>query len=164
MTHTAYPLTIFYDQSCPLCTREVALLREFDANGSLRFVDCSPAEFVGLEGHSRAAMMQFIHARDAAGRWLVGAPVFAAAYGVCDLRLFAKLWGARWLQPMWRVAYPLIANNRRILSRLGGLSLLDHFVRWEARRAARRRCAINPPSPHSPSVTRSNPGANQRRC
>jgi predicted DCC family thiol-disulfide oxidoreductase YuxK len=101
-TATTYPLTIYYDASCPLCTREIALLREFDATSALTFIDCSPEQFAGIDGYSRAEMMKLIHARDAGGRWLIGPAVFAAAYSVCDLRLFAKLWGAPVLQPLWR--------------------------------------------------------------
>ncbi|HNY47882.1 MAG TPA: DCC1-like thiol-disulfide oxidoreductase family protein, partial [Casimicrobium sp.] len=36
-----YPLTIFYDRSCPLCTREVTVLKQYDHADQLQLVDCS---------------------------------------------------------------------------------------------------------------------------
>ena len=77
-----YPLTIFFDGSCPLRTREIALLTKFDDQQQLRVVDCSATDFAPVDGHAREAMMALIHARDAAGTWLIGAPVFAAAYKI----------------------------------------------------------------------------------
>ncbi|HPV25491.1 MAG TPA: DCC1-like thiol-disulfide oxidoreductase family protein, partial [Casimicrobium sp.] len=61
-----YPLTIFYDRSCPLCTREVTVLKQYDHADQLQLVDCSPTDFTEVEGHTREAMMRLIHARDAA--------------------------------------------------------------------------------------------------
>jgi predicted DCC family thiol-disulfide oxidoreductase YuxK len=130
MHHAALPLTIFYDASCPVCRDEIALLKQYDANDALQMEDCSPANYAppadAPTGVTRDAMMSLIHARDANGAWLVGAPVFAAAYAACGFPLFEKLWGAKSLQPMWRVVYPLIANNRMLLSKLGA----SHALSW----------------------------------
>lgn len=150
-----YPLTIYFDGSCPLCTREVQLLTRYDDQHQLQLVDCSPPSFAPVDGYQRDAMMALIHARDATGHWLVGAPVFAAAYRASGFASIASLWGSTRLQPMWRVVYPWIARNRMWLSRLGAISALTWILHRLHARAAKRalaqsqtcaedRCEISP--------------------
>jgi predicted DCC family thiol-disulfide oxidoreductase YuxK len=141
MNAVTYPLTIYYDASCPLCTREVSLLKQFDREDQIKLIDCSPATFNGDGGFTREAMMKLIHARDAAGQWLVGAPVFAAAYSVTGFASIARLWGARSLQPVWAVIYPWIANNRTVLSKLGAVSAVTWILHKLHARAAKKAVA-----------------------
>lgn len=141
MTTVDYPLTIYYDASCPLCTREVTVLKRYDHADLLRLIDCSPEKFAAVEGHSREAMMQLIHARDAAGRWLIGAPVFAAAYRASGFASIASLWGSARLQPLWAVVYPWIARHRMLLSRLGATGALTWALHRLHQRAARKAAA-----------------------
>jgi predicted DCC family thiol-disulfide oxidoreductase YuxK len=157
MNAVKYPLTIYFDGSCPLCTREIALLTKFDEQQLLQMVDCSATDFAPIDGYAREAMMALIHARDAAGAWLIGAPVFAAAYRATGFASIASLWGSRRLQPMWRVVYPWIANNRMWLSKLGAIGALTWVLhRLHARAATKAlaqsqackddRCEIDPRS------------------
>lgn len=141
MNTVDYPLTIYYDASCPLCTREVTLLKRYDPADMLQLVDCSPEKFAAVEGHTRAAMMQLIHARDAGGRWLIGAPVFAAAYRAAGFASIARLWGSARLQPLWAVVYPWIARNRMLLSRMGATNALTWVLHRLHQRAARKALA-----------------------
>ena len=138
MNFVQYPLTIFFDGSCPLCRREIALLTKFDEQQQLRVVDCSAADFAPVEGHCREAMMALIHARDAAGVWVIGAPVFAAAYRAAGFASIASLWGSPRLQPMWRVVYPWIARNRMWLSKLGAIDGMTWLLHRLHARAAKR--------------------------
>ena len=141
MNTVAYPITIFYDASCPLCTREVMLLKKYDAREQINLIDCSPTEFTGESGYTRDSMMKLIHARDAAGQWMIGAPVFAAAYSVTGFAAIAKMWGAGALQPVWRVVYPWIANNRNVLSKLGAVSAITWVLHGLHACAAKRAAA-----------------------
>jgi predicted DCC family thiol-disulfide oxidoreductase YuxK len=138
MTAVHYPLTIYFDGSCPLCTREVKLLTQYDDQRQLRLVDCSPSDFAPVEGHTRDAMMALIHARDEAGQWLIGAPVFAAAYRASGFASIASLWGSTRLQPMWRVVYPWIARNRMWLSKLGAIDGMTWVLHRLHARAAKK--------------------------
>ena len=138
-----YPLTIFYDRSCPLCTREVTVLKQYDHADQLQLVDCSPADFAEVEGHTREAMMRLIHARDAAGQWLIGAPVFAAAYTASGFASVARMWGAKRLQPLWRVVYPWIADNRMLLSKLGVTGAMTWVLHGLHARAAKKALAAS---------------------
>ena len=142
-TTVQYPMTIFYDASCPLCLREVSLLKRYDPTDQIRLTDCSPIDFAPVDGYGRDAMMRLIHARDAAGQWLVGAPVFAAAYRAAGFASVASLWGSARLQPFWRVVYPWIAANRMVLSRLGATSALGWVLHRLHARAAKQALAAS---------------------
>ncbi len=141
MNTVVYPLTIYYDASCPICVQEVNLLKEFDREDKLQLVDCSPTQFVGAGGYSRDAMMKLIHGQTADGQWLIGAPVFAAAYSAAEMAFMSRMWGNARLQPLWRAVYPWIANNRQFLSKLGLTHLFDRLVRWLHAREAKRAVA-----------------------
>lgn len=156
MITVQYPLTIFFDGSCPLCNREIALLTQFDDHQQLRVVDCSATDFAPVEGHARETLMALIHARDAAGAWLIGAPVFAAAYRATGFASIASVWGSPRLQPMWRVVYPWIARNRMWLSKLGAIDVMTWLLHRLHARGAKKalaqsracaddRCDLPPP-------------------
>jgi len=114
-----YPVTVYYDASCPMCAAEMHALKKRDGHGRLTLVDCSAPGFPDqVEGVSRQAMMERIHARDADGVWRVGVEVFEAAYRAVGLTWTARLWGNRFLRPMWDRLYPWIARHRRLLSRI----------------------------------------------
>ena len=59
---------LFYDGGCPLCIKEIALLRRWDAaGGRVRWTDMSSSDFAPpMPGVTRNDMMARIH-----GRWLV---------------------------------------------------------------------------------------------
>ncbi len=118
-----YPLTIYYDASCPLCTSEMRALKSHDQAERLMLVDCSTPDFADQAttqaGLSHRDLMRRLHAHDAAGRWLRGVDVFEAAYGAVGLRLLAFLWGHPLWRPLLNGLYPVIARHRQLLSRLG---------------------------------------------
>ena len=138
-----YPITIFYDASCPLCTREVSILKHYDQADQIHLIDCSPKDFAAVDGYGRDAMMRLIHSRDAAGQWLVGAPVFAAAYRASGFSSIASLWGSARLQPFWRVVYPWIADHRMLLSKLGATSVFSWVLHRLHARAAKKALAAS---------------------
>lgn len=84
---TAPELTIYFDGSCPLCRREIAMYRDLPASQALQWVDVSAGQPLG-EGLSCEAAMRRFHVREANGRLLSGGAAFA------------RLWRAL---PGWRV-------------------------------------------------------------
>lgn len=122
MKPVRYPLTVFYDASCPLCATELHALRDLDKAGRIELVDCSAADFSddGLRGEcvTREALMARLHARDARGRWLSGPDCFEAVYRSVGLERAARFWGSPRLRPLLGRVYPWVARNRQALSRL----------------------------------------------
>lgn len=144
-----YPLTVFYDASCPMCASEMHAIKTLDAHGRIELVDCSAAAFdegaLARGGYCRADAMSLIHARDGDGRWLVGVDVFEAAYRAAGLETIARFWGNRRLRPIIERLYPWVARHRQRLSGLG----LNFLVRLVMAAAIFRASASSsrPPRP-----------------
>ena len=114
-----YPLTIYYDASCPLCAAEMHTIKETDFENKLILVDCSTDVFdePAFCPSTKLGMMARIHAVDAAGQWLTGVDVFAIAYKAGGFNKLGQFWGNKTLRPFLTRAYPFIADNRHWLSK-----------------------------------------------
>jgi predicted DCC family thiol-disulfide oxidoreductase YuxK len=138
----SFPLTVFYDASCPLCASEIRALAARDRDRRLVLVDCSAEDFdvhaYAAEGVTREAMMEAIHARDAHGRWLTGIDVFAELYRAAGFEFPARLFASARLRPVWTRLYPWIAGNRYLLSRLQLYRVYDLVARSECNRCGER--------------------------
>jgi predicted DCC family thiol-disulfide oxidoreductase YuxK len=117
------PLTVYYDESCPMCATEMHVIQGLDWRGRLKLVDCSAPGFddsaAAKEGVTREAMMTRLHARDPEGRWLKGLDAFEAVYASAGLSGAARFWGNRRLRPLLDSIYPVMARYRQPLSKLG---------------------------------------------
>ncbi|WP_294270333.1 DUF393 domain-containing protein [uncultured Sphingomonas sp.] len=76
-------VTVWYDAACPLCRREIALMRRLDVRGRIDFVP------IGGEGPDqcpidRDTLLSRFHARED-GRMLSGAAAFAAMWRAIPL-------------------------------------------------------------------------------
>jgi predicted DCC family thiol-disulfide oxidoreductase YuxK len=118
-----FPITIFYDHSCPLCRSEMLGLKSRDRGNGMILVDCSPTDFDDApfvkDGIHRIDMMKLIHAKDANGKWLIGVEVFAVVYKLAGFRMLSAVWGSTVLRPILSRLYPWVANNRMWLSKFG---------------------------------------------
>jgi len=146
-----YPLTLYYDGSCQLCSAEIRNLALRNTLGRLRFVDCSPADFNSpIPGTCRADLMQQMHALGAQGQVLRAVDVFMAAYRAVGLPGVGRLLAHPVVRPIADRAYPWIVRNRHRLPRwlIGGL--FEHAARRAATRAASQAqcrdgaCAVHP--------------------
>lgn len=140
-----FPLRIYYDASCPMCRSELHGLKSRDENNALDLVDCSGPGFTDpdLDGQGIpvSTAMNRIHARDAQGRWFDGVEVFELAYGAAGMRRTAKVLGHPRLRPLLDRLYPLIARNRKWLSRLGLAPLLSRVLHRQGRVAPSNLCS-----------------------
>ena len=113
-------VTIWYDGSCPLCRREIGLMKRLDRRGAIRFIDASgagPAECpVGVD-----ALLARFHASED-GRLLSGAAAFAAMWRAIPI-----------LRPLG-----LLARNRTVLALLERTYRVFLKVRPALQRTARR--------------------------
>lgn len=125
-----YPLTLYFDGSCPLCRAEMTNLELRDVRRQLRFVDVA----VSTEyppGVDLDALMTLIHAQCADGRVLRGVEVFRLAYSAVGMPWVARLTRLPGLKGLSEALYPWIARNRYRMPRV--------FVWWFE--AALRRAA-----------------------
>lgn len=142
MNPSIYPLTIYYDASCPLCNGEMQNLMLRNTSGHLRFVDVSPAEFVSpLADTPREDLMSLIHARRADGQLVRGVDVFQLAYRAVGLAWVVAPTNWPVLRQLARKAYPLLARNRYRIPRWLIHIMFEGPTRKAAQRAAQRaRC------------------------
>ena len=75
-------LTVFHDGACPLCAREIALMRRLDRAGRIQFVDA--ADPVAACPLDRAALLARFHVVED-GVMLSGAAAFAAMWRAIPL-------------------------------------------------------------------------------
>jgi predicted DCC family thiol-disulfide oxidoreductase YuxK len=71
-------LTVWFDGGCPLCRREIALIRRLDSRGAIDFVDVASDQ--GNCPIDRAELLARFHAREEGGPLLSGAAAFAAMW------------------------------------------------------------------------------------
>lgn len=143
MNNTTYPLTIYYDASCPLCNGEMSNLMLRNVDGLLAFVDASPSDFVSpLPGTSREDLMELLHARKANGEVIKGVEVFRLAYSAVGLGWVTA--PTSWPILGWLAdkAYPVLARNRYRIPRSVVARLFEGVIRRAAEQAAQRpRCS-----------------------
>ena len=78
---TAVDIEVYYDGACPMCAREIAMLRRLDRAGRIRFVDIAAPGFdAGTVGVSQEALMARIHGRLPDGTLIDGVEVFRRLY------------------------------------------------------------------------------------
>ncbi|RVT43736.1 thiol-disulfide oxidoreductase DCC family protein [Sphingobium algorifonticola] len=77
-------LTVWYDGGCPLCRREIALMRRLDRRGRIAFVDVAGDGDDAACPVDRAALLARFHARED-GVMLSGAAAFAAMWRAIPL-------------------------------------------------------------------------------
>ena len=75
-------LTIWHDGACPLCRREIALMRRLDRRGAIDFVDATSDD--ATCPIDRADLLARFHAREE-GVLLSGAAAFAAMWRAIPL-------------------------------------------------------------------------------
>ena len=102
---------VWFDGACPLCQREIALMRRMDKNGAITFVDVSDKGDPSCPIDQSELLARF-HAEED-GKVLSGAAAFAA---------------------MWRAipalkAFGLMARNRKVLAVLERFYILFLKVR-----------------------------------
>ena len=76
-------LLVWYDGACPLCRREIALMRRLDRRGAIQFIDVSGASPATCP-IDRDALLARFHASEE-GRMLSGAAAFAAMWRAIPL-------------------------------------------------------------------------------
>ena len=110
------PVTVWFDSGCPLCRREIALMRRLDRRGRINFVDAmDPDETCPID---RAEILERFHAREG-DRLLSGAEAFAAMWRAIPLlRPLGVLAGWRPLTPAFEWAYRRFLRVRPRLQKL----------------------------------------------
>jgi predicted DCC family thiol-disulfide oxidoreductase YuxK len=104
---------VFFDGGCPLCVREMGLLRKWDRRGRIKFTDIHDPQFVATDlGKSQDELMAQIYGRLPDGTWITGVEVFRRLYAAVGLG--PLVWISRWpvISQLLGVGYKVFARNR----------------------------------------------------
>lgn len=77
-------LTVWFDGACPLCVREIGLMRRLDRRGAIDFVDVSDGQPANCP-IDQADLLARFHAREAGKDEVSGAAAFAAMWRTIPL-------------------------------------------------------------------------------
>lgn len=133
---TSEQVEVFFDGACPLCVREIDLLKRKDAGrGNIRFTDIAAPGFdASALGIDYEALMARIHGRLPDGTWIEGVEVFRRLYTAVGWGRAVALTRAPGIRTALELGYRVFAKNR---------------LRWTGRCVpdATGACAIAPPPP-----------------
>jgi predicted DCC family thiol-disulfide oxidoreductase YuxK len=136
MTHSLYPLTLFYDGACPLCLAEMRnLMLRNERDQHLRFVDIAEPGFVVPQGVTKDALARLLHGQAADGTWLRGVDTFVAMYEAVGLPWVAQTLNAPGLRTLADHLYPWVARNRRLFPRWLAHWMFETAMRRAAHKA-----------------------------
>jgi predicted DCC family thiol-disulfide oxidoreductase YuxK len=76
-------LIVWHDGACPLCRREIAMMRRLDRRGAIRFIDVAAATDAACPVDRDALLARFHASED--GKLLSGAAAFAAMWRTIPL-------------------------------------------------------------------------------
>lgn len=110
---SSWQIEVFYDGDCPLCLREIKLLRWMDQRHRIRFTDISAADFAAADyGKSMPEFMDQIQGRLPSGQWLVGVEVFRRLYAAIGLGPLVWITRLPLLSQLCDIGYRVFAKNR----------------------------------------------------
>ncbi len=119
MSTKNYPLTLFFDGTCPLCAAEMRQLKSLDTESRLRFADIYDESFATHYPHiDISAADRYLHAEYADGSMLYGLDVTYHAWRAVDRKHWLVV--LRWPVIRWfaDIAYRVFARNRYTISYL----------------------------------------------
>jgi len=138
MNHANYPLTLFYDAACPVCSLEMDHLRSRDVAGKLIFIDIAAPGFDAAPyGATAADVDGEIHGLRPDGTMLRGVEVLRLAYAAVGLGWVLRPTGWAPLKPLFDVGYRAFARHRRAISGAAA-PLIDGIRTLRARRMTER--------------------------
>ena len=113
--HSADPLAIevFFDGGCPLCVREINMLRRWDRQQRIRFTDIDAAEFSAEAlGKTYEDLMARIQGRLPDGTWIEGVEVFRRLYSTVGFGPVVWVTRLPVISQLMNLGYRVFARNR----------------------------------------------------
>ena len=108
-----WEIEVFFDGDCPLCVREIGMLRRKDRKRKIRFTDISVPQFRPDEvGKDLDTLMAEIHGRSPNGEWITGVEVFRQLYAAVGFSPLVALTRLPLVSHGLELGYRIFARNR----------------------------------------------------
>ena len=112
-TDSNWQVEVFFDGECPLCLREIKMLRWADRNHRIRFTDIAdPAFHPSDYGKTMQEFMEEIRGRLPDGSWIIGVEVFRRLYAAVGLGPLVALTRLPGVSHGLDLGYRVFAKNR----------------------------------------------------
>jgi predicted DCC family thiol-disulfide oxidoreductase YuxK len=112
-SHANWQVEVFYDGECPLCLREIKMLRWMDRKDRIRFTDIASPSFRPADyGKTMQEFMDEIQGRLPDGTWIIGVEVFRRLYAAVGLRPLVGLTRLPVISHGLDFGYRVFAKNR----------------------------------------------------
>ena len=113
MDRPDWDVQVFHDGDCPLCEREINMLKRLDRKRRIDFVDIAAPEFDAADyGTTHDALMERIHARLPDGSWIEGVEVFRRLYTAVGFGLIVVITRLPLLSHLMDWGYRKFAKDR----------------------------------------------------
>lgn len=104
---------VFYDGKCPLCRREIDMVRRKDKHLQLLLTDISAVDFRTADlDKSLDELMRQIHGRTGQGQWVVGVDVFREIYSRIGFKKLSRIVDWPVFRQLMTVGYRCFAHVR----------------------------------------------------
>ncbi|MBL8825370.1 MAG: DUF393 domain-containing protein [Planctomycetaceae bacterium] len=112
-TQPNFDVEVFFDGGCPLCRREIDMLRRWDRQKKIRFTDIESGEvnFDAL-GKTYHEFMAEIQGRLPDGTWIKGVEVFRRLYAAVGFGPLVAISRLPVISQLLSAGYWLFAKNR----------------------------------------------------
>ncbi len=108
-----YEIEVFFDGGCPLCRREIDMLRRWDRHQRIRFTDIDAETFdPAAVGKTMDELMAEIHGRLPDGTLIKGVEVFRRLYSAVGYRRLVTLTRLPGISCALKLGYWVFAKNR----------------------------------------------------
>jgi predicted DCC family thiol-disulfide oxidoreductase YuxK len=108
-----FVLEVFFDGDCPLCRREMNLLKRWDRRLRLRMTDISDRAFDPQAiGKTYAELMARMHGRLPDGTWVEGVEVFRRLYAALGFGPLVVLTRLPVVSQLLEMGYAFFARHR----------------------------------------------------
>ena len=112
-----YPLTIFFDGDCPICAREISILKWLNRRQRIQFVNFADSRYdEAVTGLARSELGRVIHGRWADGEIMLGIEVFRATWSALGLGLLSRFSRLPIIDVLLVRGYEWFARNRLSLT------------------------------------------------
>lgn len=114
----SYPLTIFYDGACGVCSKEISYYRSI-ADQRIEFINIAATEFdASIYGKTLAEFQEKLHVRDAGGHYFTGVEGFRRLWEALPspfYPLLSAVMGLPGIHLSARIGYFVFARYRHLL-------------------------------------------------
>ncbi|MCA9247806.1 MAG: DUF393 domain-containing protein [Planctomycetales bacterium] len=112
-SNSVFEIEVFFDGGCPLCRREIAMLRRRDRHKRIRFTDIDSKAFATHDvGKTQDELMAQMHGRLPSGEWVCGVEVFRRLYSAIGFGLLVMPTRLPGVSHLLDWGYAIFARNR----------------------------------------------------